>query len=65
MHFPGASVCEESACNTGDLGWEDPWRRAWQPTPLFLPGESSGTEEKIQRGSLYPLLSFPPKQHLA
>ena len=21
------------------LGWEDPWRRAWQPTPAFLPGE--------------------------
>ena len=19
-----------------------PWRRAWQPTPVFLPGESSG-----------------------
>ena len=18
------------------LGWEDPWRRTWQPTPLFL-----------------------------
>ena len=24
------------------LGWEDPWRRAWQPTPVFLPGESHG-----------------------
>ena len=23
-----------------------PWRRAWQPTPVFLPGESQG------RGSL-------------
>ena len=22
-----------------------PWRRAWQPTPLFLPGESPWTEE--------------------
>ena len=22
------------------LGWEEPWRRAWQPTPVFLPGES-------------------------
>ena len=22
-----------------------PWRRAWQPTPLFLPGESPRTEE--------------------
>ena len=24
------------------LGWEDPWRRKWQPTPVFLPGESQG-----------------------
>ena len=22
-----------------------PWSRAWQPTPVFLPGESSWTEE--------------------
>ena len=22
-----------------------PWRRAWQPTPIFLPGESPWTEE--------------------
>ena len=21
------------------LGWEDPWRRKWQPTPVFLPGK--------------------------
>ena len=24
------------------LGWEDPMGRAWQPTPVFLPGESYG-----------------------
>ena len=24
------------------LGQEDPWRKAWQPTPVFLPGESHG-----------------------
>ena len=27
------------------LGWRDPWRRAWWPTPVFLPGESPWTEE--------------------
>ena len=27
------------------LGWKIPWRRAWQPTPVFLLGESSRTEE--------------------
>ena len=24
------------------LGQEDPWRRKWQPTPVFLPGKSDG-----------------------
>ena len=24
------------------VGWEDPWRRAWQPTSMFLPRESHG-----------------------
>ena len=23
-------------------GWEDPLEKAWQPTPVFLPGESHG-----------------------
>ena len=24
------------------LGCGDPWRRKWQPTPVFLPGKSHG-----------------------
>ena len=24
------------------LVWEDQWRRAWQPTLVFLPGEEPG-----------------------
>ena len=28
---------------TGSVG-EIPWRRAWQATPVFLPGESYGQE---------------------
>ena len=24
------------------LSWEDPWRRKWQPTPVFLPGKFHG-----------------------
>ena len=28
------------------------WRRKWQPTPVFLPGESQG------RGSLYILITY-------
>ena len=27
------------------LGWEDPLEEAWQPTPVFLPGESPWTEK--------------------
>ena len=50
MGFPGGSDGEESACNAGDLGFDPwirkiPWRRAQQPTPGFLPGESPWTEE--------------------
>ena len=38
---------KESACNAGDIGsipWvgKIPWRRKWQPTPVFLPGEFHG-----------------------
>ena len=31
------------------LGQEDPWRRAWQPTPVFLPGGSHGQRSGMQR----------------
>ena len=29
------------------LGQEDPWRRKWQPTPVFLPGESHGERSLV------------------
>ena len=29
------------------LGQEDPWRRKWQPTPVFLPGESHGQRSLV------------------
>jgi len=50
MGFPGHSDGKESACNAGDLGsisglGKIPWRKAWQPTPVFLPGGSPWTEE--------------------
>ena len=46
--FPGGSSGKETTCHAGDvtdlgllpgLG-RFPWRRAWQPTPVFFPGES-------------------------
>ena len=29
------------------LGWKIPWRRKWQPTPVFLPGESHGQRSLV------------------
>ena len=42
---PGGWDGKESACHAGDAGLipgKIPWRRAWQPTPVFLLGESHG-----------------------
>ena len=50
LGFSGGSDDKESTCNEGDLGsipglGKIPRRRAWQPTPGFLSGESPWTEE--------------------
>ena len=29
------------------LGWEDPLEKGWQPTPVFLPGESHGQRSLV------------------
>ena len=29
------------------MGWEDPWERAWQSIPVFLPGESLGQRSLV------------------
>ena len=40
-----------SACNVGDMGLIPGlgrfWRRKWQPTPVFLPGESHGQRSLV------------------
>ena len=53
MGFPGGPSAKEPTCQC--RRWKRrrldpwvrkiPWRRAWQPTPVFLPGESPWTEE--------------------
>ena len=50
--FLGGSEVKASACNMGDLGsipgsGRFPWRRKWQPTPVFLPGESHGRRSLV------------------
>ena len=47
--FPGGISGKESTCQCRRHGFSPwvrkiPWRRAWQPTPAFLPEESQ-TEE--------------------
>ena len=48
--MPVSQTVKKSTCNAGDLGFNSwvgkiLWRRAWQHTSVFLPGESSWTEE--------------------
>ena len=57
LGFPGGSDYKEYAYNAGDLDLipalgKIPWRRAWQLTPVFLPGEFAWTEEP---GGLQPM----------
>ena len=44
--FPGGLDSKESCCNARPRfnSWvrKIPWRREWQPTPVFLPGEFQG-----------------------
>ena len=32
------------------LGWEVPWRRKWQPTPVLLPRKSHGRRSLVSMG---------------
>ena len=53
--FPGSTSGKELACQWRRhkrLGFDPwvgkiPWRRAWQPTPVFLPGESHGQRNLV------------------
>ena len=47
MCFLGGSDNNESACLCGKPKFDPwvrkiPWRREWQPTPVFMPGEFHG-----------------------
>jgi len=56
--FPGGASGKELACQCkrhkkcGLDPWVQkiPWRRAWQPTPVFLPGESHGQRSLADYG---------------
>ena len=47
LGFPGGSVVKNPPANAGDSGsipesGRSPWRRKWEPTSVFLAGESHG-----------------------
>ena len=46
IEIPGGSVVKNLPAMletwVPSPGWEDPQRRKWQPTPVFLSGESHG-----------------------
>ena len=52
--FPGGSAVKNLPVNTGNPGGSGSiplgkirWRRKWQPTPIFLPGESRGQKSLV------------------
>ena len=34
-------------CRFGPWVWDIPWKRAWHPTPVFLPGGSRGQRSLV------------------
>ena len=45
ISFPGGSVVKNPPANAGDAGWipwvrKVPWRKKWQPIPVFFPAKS-------------------------
>ena len=50
--FPGGSVVKNPPANAKHPGFSPwagkiPWRRKWQPTPVFLPGEFHGQRSLV------------------
>ena len=70
LGFPGGTSGKESTCQCrrhkgcGFNPWvrKIPWRRAWQPTLVFLPGESPWTEEPGGLQSMGSQSQTRPKQ---
>ena len=52
MGFPGGAVMKNLPANIGSAVFDPwvrkiPWRRIWQPTPVFLPGEFHGQRSLV------------------
>ena len=46
LGFPGDLMVRNLPANAGDPG-SIPWRRAWQSTPVFLPGKFHGQRSVV------------------
>ena len=56
MHPHGGAVVNNLSANSGDARdeglihpwvWKAPWRKEWQPTPVFFPGELHGQKSLV------------------
>ena len=49
MDFLGSSVVKNLTARLGFNPWvrKIPWKRKWQPTPVFLPGKSDGQRSLV------------------
>ena len=50
--FPGGSAVKNPPANAGDTDsipwvWKIPWKREWQPAPVFLPGKPHGERSLV------------------
>ena len=77
--FPWASLVVQTVKNpptlqetrVPSLGWEDPCRREWQPTSIFLPGEfhgqtwatAHGASKNLKGLSIHTVPFLPPAFH--
>ena len=43
------STCQRMRCMLSPWAGKIPWRRKWQPTPVFLPGKSHGQRSLVAR----------------
>ena len=43
------STCQHMRCMLSPWAGKIPWRRKWQPTPVFLPGKSHGQRSLVAR----------------
>ena len=55
--FPGGSAAKKQPANAEDVGsipgsGRFPWRRAWQPTPVFFSGESHRQRSLVELQSM-------------